>query len=266
MEGLEKVLEGCEPTGLARLRHELERQWEWGNPDPESERVRSTIALIARIHTGFADHELLGEIRLHGPDYGIGFYQTNVHEALCALRGVKPPLEHRELCARLVERLTQLREELAVRTLMMAKFGGTETLLHGDLWTLNVFASGNGNGHPPRLIDWDLAGVGPVSYDLSTFLFRFPRSCRWKVLRLYEQAVARAGWQLPGRKVLNSLFETAELARFANCVVSPAIALAQEGAAWGFAELEAIDKWFEDLRPVLPAPVAEMAEPLQWAQ
>ena len=356
MEGLEKVLEGCERTGLAKLRHELERQWngsgdwrlvghepllprgnrvsrlrfardaevrsliakrlepamarrseliarrwlpsigldgacplllgsvaasdgsyiwhfyedlghwEWGNPDPESERVRSTIALIARIHTRFADHALLGEIRMHGPDYGIHFYETNVHDAICALKAVKPQPEHRQLCARLLERLAQLHEELPVRMQVLAEFGGPETLLHGDLWTINVFYSGNGVGFQPRLIDWDRTGVGPVSYDLSTFLLRFPESRRWRVFALYERAVARVGWQLPGRKVLNSLFETAELARYANRVIWPAIALAQDGADWGFPELEAIDQWFEELRPVLPPSAVEMAEPLQWAQ
>jgi len=51
---------------------------------------------------------------------------------------------------------------------------------------------------------------------------------------------------------LNRLFETAELARYASRIIWPAIALAHDGTDWGFAELEAIEQWFEDLAPVLP--------------
>jgi thiamine kinase-like enzyme len=49
-----------------------------------------------------------------------------------------------------------------------------------------------------RLIDWDHAGVGPASYDLSTFLLRFPPGRRKAILDLYgrclEVAGARARW------------------------------------------------------------------------
>lgn len=48
-----------------------------------------------------------------------------------------------------------------------------------------------------RLIDWDHAAVGPVSYDLSTLLARFSAGARPAVLALYEREVGRAGWRLP---------------------------------------------------------------------
>ena len=108
------------------------------------------------------------------------------------------------------------------------------------------------NGPQARLIDWDHAAVGPISYDLSTFLLRFPRERRPWILDLYRQSVARAGWRLPTAEDLNLLFETAELARFANRVIWPALAIANDGAEWGFDELSEVERWFEDLEPVLP--------------
>ena len=53
------------------------------------------------------------------------------------------------------------------------------------------------------------------------------------------------------RRDLNEAFETAEYARLASCLISPAEA-AGEGADWAFEDLGAVDRWFAELRPVLP--------------
>ena len=134
----------------------------------------------------------------------------------------------------------------------MAELGGPETLLHGDLWTTNIFVLPTTNGLRTLLIDWDRAGVGPVSYDLSTFLLRFPTHQRLWILGLYRESIAHAGWHLPSARELNLLFETAECARYANRVIWPAIALLRERAEWGCDELAAVEQWFERLESVLP--------------
>ena len=133
-----------------------------------------------------------------------------------------------------------------------ADWGGPETLLHGDLWPINVFVIPAADGLRARLIDWDHTAVGPASYDLSTFLLRFPSEHRRWVLDLYRKAVAGAGRYLPGERELNRLFETHEYARFANRIIWPAIALVMEHAAWGVEELAEIDGWFGQFEPVLP--------------
>jgi aminoglycoside phosphotransferase (APT) family kinase protein len=125
-------------------------------------------------------------------------------------------------------------------------------LLHGDLWTTNVFVMQSANGLRARLIDWDHAAVGPFSYDLSTFLLRFPRERRLSILNLYTEEVARSGWHLPTQAELNALFETAEYARFANSVIWAAIASVMDHAEWGFEMFAEIDRWFENFEPVLP--------------
>jgi hypothetical protein len=135
---------------------------------------------------------------------------------------------------------------------MMAELGGPEVLLHGDLTTRNVLICPTRKGLCARLIDWDKAGVGPISYDLSTFLYRFPPPVRHWILDLYQDAVGRRGWHLPSAAELNVLFDTAEQARLANCVIWPALALLSGPAAWGFDELAAFDHWFEVVTPVLP--------------
>jgi thiamine kinase-like enzyme len=103
-----------------------------------------------------------------------------------------------------------------------------------------------------RLIDWDHAAVGPVAYDISTFLNRFPSEDRLAILHMYEARMRGAGWNLPTSPDLNELFETAELARIANRAIWPALAACEQGAGWAYAELEEIERWFDGLAPVLP--------------
>ncbi len=262
-------LEGCCPlllgTAAARdgsciwhLSEDL-GPWTLNLELPDRPRVEAAIALLARLHTRFADHALLGEVRLHGSDFGIHFYQTNVQDALRALEGVRPPADRHALCDRLRDRLRQMREELPARAEALAELGGPETLLHGDLWAINVFVSHSQGGLKARLIDWDRTGVGPISYDFSTFLLRFPDRHRLWALGLYRKEVAREGWQLPGNQELNLLFETAELARYANCVIWPAIRLGHEHTDWAFDQLADVAEWFENLSPVLPNLDGELA-------
>src|SRR5204863_1897088 len=100
--------------------------------------VSAAIKMIARLHTQFACHPLLGEVRLHGGDLGIHFYQANVRDAIYALEALNTSPPHAALRDRLLERLYQLREHLPRRAHALRQWGGPETLLHGDLWATNV--------------------------------------------------------------------------------------------------------------------------------
>jgi thiamine kinase-like enzyme len=146
----------------------------------------------------------------------------------------------------------KLLDEQPHRAQALAELGGPATLLHGDLWTPNTFVLPTAHGLQARLIDWDRAAVGPVSYDLSTFLLRFPPHHRWWILDLYSRAVEPLGWRLPSKRDLNLLFDTAECARFANCAIWPSVALLSERAEWGFDALAWVEQGFETLEPVLP--------------
>jgi len=234
---------------------------------PDRERVRSAVNLIAQVHTRFAGHPLLPECRMHGGDLGVAFFNASVRDAIRTLESVRLPAidlnpEQASLRDSLLARLYRLLGEQAMRAQAMLAAGGPETLLHGDLWSTNTFVRDTARGLEARLIDWDHAGVGPFSYDLSTFLLRFPADDRPWILDLYRAAVAQAGWRLPDVDELNLLFETAEYARFANRVIWPAAALAMEHAEWGFEALAEIAQWFDELRPVLVAPSAEFMEAL----
>jgi thiamine kinase-like enzyme len=219
--------------------------------------VSLAVATIARIHTRFAQHPLVPEFRVWGGDLGIYFYAASVRDAITSLEAVlsqEQPLDpaRRSLCSRLVARLSGLSDEREARAETLARHGGPETLLHGDLWPMNVMVHAGPGSVQVRLIDWDHAAVGPVSYDLSTFLHRFPIRDRMQVLQLYEAAVADAGWRLPPVTDLNLIFETAELGRIANRVIWPALAASENGADWAYAELEEVERWFEQLEPILP--------------
>src|SRR5262249_35120122 len=157
----------------------------------------------------------LPECRLHGDDRGTSFYAASVRDAVGSLEALRPPAVHLSpersaLRDRLLGRLDRLQREESRRAQVIQESGGPEALLHGDLWPKNVLVVPRDGRVQARLIDWDRAGVGPVTYDLSAFLGRFPAQDRPWILDRYRQAVGRFGWQLPPAAVLNLLFETAE--------------------------------------------------------
>jgi len=227
---------------------------------PTSDRVRATVDLVAELHTRAARHPVLPDVRRYGEGFGIQYFTANVADAIAALEGlaasgIEPPPEHAGVTARLLERLRVLTADTPRRAQAFETAAGPDTLVHGDLWTINAFvaettggAGGGGGGGPrARLVDWDKVGVGPFSYDLSTFLFRFPPAERPWVLEYYRKAVARAGWRLAPARELQLLFDTAERGRYANRLIWPALALLQERADWGFPELAEVERWFREL-------------------
>ncbi len=224
---------------------------------PDFGRVARAVAAIARIHTRFAGHALIPECRLWGGDLGISFYVASVGDAITSLESVRARrgrlgVGRSSLCRRLLVRLAGLLDEQAARAEALTRSGGPETLIHGDLWPMNVMVGSGAGKTWARLIDWDHAAVGPVSYDLSTFLSRFQVPDRTPILRLYEEEVGRAGWRLPSAAELNLTFETAELGRIANRVIWPALAAWEENADWAFDALAEVERWFEQLTPILP--------------
>ena len=226
-------------------------------PDrPQRGGLEAAADLVAQLHVAFAGHVLRGEWseELGGP--GENFYADWVRQAAGALEAIEPsrlPPDRLALRDRLRRRIDALLEEEPGRTRRLREAGWPLTLLHGDLWPQNVLLSPlRGDRRRARLIDWDQAGAGPAVYDLSTFVSRLSPPARLPALRLYGRAVGTVGWRLPGPEALDDAFETAECARLASCLISPAEA-AGEGADWGFEELRAVDGWFAALRPVLAA-------------
>jgi phosphotransferase family enzyme len=218
--------------------------------------VAAAVRLIASVHSRFASHPLLAECRSYRV-FDISWFAGNVRDAIMSLEDIRPPaatltVDQAALRGRLLARLRRLLADQNRRARALAEWGGPETLLHGDLWTSNTFVLRTPAGLKARLIDWDRAGVGPMSYDLSTFLLRFPASQRAWILDLYTHSLEAGSWRPPGHARLNLLCETAELARYANCVVWPAHAIAREGKAWGWNALAEVERWFLAIQPVLP--------------
>jgi aminoglycoside phosphotransferase (APT) family kinase protein len=260
-------LADCTPRLLA-VAGDRHGRWVWhvyedlgdstlrGSEDRDPRRVEAAVELVARLHTRAAVHPVLAECRHHAGDLGIHYFTANLRDAIRGLEALRdlrsaPAADVGAVRDRLLGRLYALREEQPRRAQALERHGGPETLLHGDLWTSNTLVSPSGTPPQARLIDWDHAGVGPTSYDLSTLLYRFRAEDRPWVLDCYARAGARAGWQLPPADELNLLFETAECARYANRVIWPAVALLENGADWAVAELAEILGWFDRLEPVL---------------
>jgi hypothetical protein len=220
-------------------------------------RVRQVVELIAELHTRAAGRALVPECRHFCGNLGAPFFLGNVRDAITVLESLAPPrveptVEQGALRGRLLTRLYRLRDELPERMRLLEELGGPDTLLHGDLWTTNTLVIATSAGPAARLIDWDHAAVGPVSYDISTFLYRFAKSDRRWILHAYALALAPAGWTLPSVPDLNRLFETAEYARYTNRIIWPAVALLEEPAPWAWDQLAEIETWFDALEPALP--------------
>jgi hypothetical protein len=219
---------------------------------PAPERVEAAVDLVAELHMRAARHAVLPDVRRYGGDLGMPYFISNVRDAIAALEalaasGIETPLEHAGLPHRLRARLIGLLAEGPRRARVFEGLAGQDTLLHGDLWTINIFVTGSAAGLRARLVDWERVGVGPFSYDLSAFLFRFPAAQRPWILERYRHAVLRAGWGLASPPELDLLFDTAERARYANHVIWPVLALLRERVDWAFHELAEIERWFQAL-------------------
>ena len=208
--------------------------------------VEAAVRLVATIHARFAQNPVLPECRLWGEDHGIAFYDSSVRDAISAVSAVVARSGKRTRCAaaeRLLARLERLAEERDERARALAEFGGSDTLLHGDLWLENMRA--DAETQRVRLIDWDHVGPGSFSYDLSTLAFRVPAEHRAGALDLYRRAAAEQGMRLPADSELTALFTTAECARLANIAIWPALVATEDGSRWAFDELAAIEEWLE---------------------
>jgi thiamine kinase-like enzyme len=224
--------------------------------DPDWQRVEAAIDVIAELHVRFAEHPLLPEARMYGKDMGITYYLTNIRDAIRALEALRPPavdldLDELALRNRLLHRMRELLDQGPDRARLMAELAGPETLLHGDLWPKNILAVSTFEGLRTRLIDWDATGVGPLTYDLSTFVYRFAPHHRPWILERYERAVAPLGWCLPSTGDLSLLIETAEISRIANCLIWPCIEAVQTRADWVFEQLAEMETWFAPIQPAL---------------
>lgn len=224
-----------------------------GRP-PVPERVVPVVELIVDLHTSFANHALLPECQEYGAELGMPFFTVEVARSVSLLKSIgslgPPSREQTALRDRLLGRVERLYDERHDRAVLLETFGGPDTLLHGDLWPTNTLVVQGSDGLQARLVDWDHVGVGPVTYDLSTLLYRFPSEYRPWILSHYREAAALRGWRLPDDSTLNLLFETAEYARYACCLADAALA-ASRGAPWGFEQLAEVDTWFASLEPAL---------------
>jgi ATP-binding cassette, subfamily B, bacterial len=222
----------------------------------ESREVEPVVELLAELHARFAAHTMLDEARQAGEDLGMKFFDREVDRCIRILESLgstgRLGKERAGLRERLLERMRRLRSSRDERALALRDDGGPETLLHGDLWPANVLVLERGSGVEARLIDWDHAGTGPLTYDLSTLLYRLPLQRRPGVLAAYRKATERRGLQLPPDQSLELLFDTAECARYACCLAGAAKDAA-DGKRWGFEQMAEIETWFAGLEPVLAA-------------
>jgi hypothetical protein len=217
------------------------------------------LGFLAKMHVRFASHPVLDEVRSVGGDLGFPYFVSNVQAALRGVREVRASKacsssEHARLCDRLADRLQGLERSIPWRAQVFRENEGPETLLHGDLWASNAFIVEGGTR--ACLIDWDHAGAGPASYDVSTLLLRFRAPHRPRVLERYRAAVAAEAGTAAATPELNVLFETAELARYANRLGWLAPVLLDEGNEWAWERIEVVEAWFENLRQVVDGATA----------
>jgi hypothetical protein len=109
-------------------------------------------------------------------------------------------------------------------------------LPHGDLGTPNAIVSHSAGGLEARLIDWDHAGMGPASYDLSTFLLRFPPGRRKAILDLYGRCLEVDGGRAGGYEIVSRAFEAPAVVAGLDDVAVVGQAIEQHSCHFGIAE------------------------------
>lgn len=224
---------------------------------PARGQIETVLRTIAAVHTKFEAHPRLPEYARASSALGAGYLETSVDAAIEALESIDAQgcaLSEAQIHTRnvLLAKLGEVREEVAWRTQLLTESGGRDTLLHGDLGARNAFVFPAPQGEIGRLIDWEHAGVGPISYDLSTLLMQLPFADRFWILELYQSLRANTE-KWPTLEEWDLLFETAELSRLATCVTWAVDAVSSGDTGWGFAELGKIASWFRSLGPVMRA-------------
>ena len=221
------------------------------------EHIEAAVGLIAEVHVRFRGHPLLGECRLLGGDFGNAFFISSVRDAICGLEALLTREGHlsperRGLVDRLLSDMRALLPQQARRAEVLEKYGGPETLLHGDFWPINVMVQQDGQAFRAWLIDWDHVGVGPVSYDVSNFLAHFPRHQRQWILSRYLEVMRRLGWYFSPDTEWNLLFDTAECSMLATEVYWAVSAILEDRTEWAFDNLAIVEQWIRMLEPILP--------------
>jgi ABC-type multidrug transport system ATPase subunit len=200
------------------------------------EQAEAAVEAVAQLHARFARHRLLAECRRVGRTRGNDFHATSLEAAVAGLSTLQPDTDER---ARLREWLLECLAAPA------GPIDAPETLLHGDLWTTNILPG-------PKLIDWDKAGVGPLTYDLGTLLSKFPVERRAPLLGRYLDGVSTLDWVPPSAEELNRFFEASQRARLAQDVVWITRGLSEgDNVDWHWSELARRRQWLKELEPVL---------------
>src|SRR2546422_1543112 len=151
--------------------------------DPTPDRVAATVDLIAQLHPRGARHGVLPDARRYTGALGFAYFTANVQDAIAALEAlaaadIEPRPEQAGVTERLLERLVGLRADAARRAQVFEEAGGPDTLLHGDLWTINAFVEHTAAGPRARLVDRDRGGGGPLSYHRSPVPLPVPPRAR----------------------------------------------------------------------------------------
>ena len=201
------------------------------------EQAEAAVEAVAQLHARLAGHYLLAECRLAGQSRGGDFHASSFKDAVTALCALRPETRERSILRQ------WLLECLAAP---VSAVDAPETLLHGDLWTTNILPG-------PRLIDWDKAGVGPLTYDLGTLLSKFPTARRERLLALYLDGISALAWAPPSGGELNRIFEASQRARLAQDVIWITLGLLKgDDVDWHWSELARRREWLEELEPVIP--------------
>jgi thiamine kinase-like enzyme len=220
--------------------------------------LKQAAEALADVHARGLGHWLLGEIRHFGRDLGTHFLRGSILDAARSLERVsqdRVPSSDLEtgVLSKVSDAVEAARETLAVHVAILQANGGPETILHGDVNLDNIAYPDGSGDHGVRFMDWDHAGVGPPTYDLSCFLSGVPPHLHTPVLAAYRNAFRPLEEMVPSDpEILREVFHALELGRLCNRVVWATSGILDGDADWGWEELALIGDWFAK-QPVVPA-------------
>ncbi len=197
----------CSPRLLAAAA-QREGRWIWHVYDdlggdtltrrPEPRCEDAAIDLIVDLHTRAVGQPLLAEVRWYGRDHGAHFFTSSLRDGIALLDTLATyradaPDQFAAVRMRLLERLYAFLDDAPRRVRILEDVGGSDTLLHGDLWPDNVFVALTSDGI--ERAGWRLADDAELNILFHTSEIARSASCIvWPALALLNE---RAAWGVP---------------------------------------------------------------------
>jgi hypothetical protein len=208
--------------------------------------IESALDLVGQIHAAFAKHPLRADIEVLGKSPGSFFFDTPEMFAGVIVSLEDLASDGSSPVCRIVSTLSPRLQALSRAFVSPPPFVEPHSLIHGDLFPSNVIfeVPEKGSDSPvTRLIDWDRAGLGPVTFDVAFLLSKLNPENQRVALSAYRGRMEPHfdGW--PTWHAWDSRFRTIRFGRILRSVSTYAALVRDGQEEYGVEKLTQVEGW-----------------------